>query len=243
MYKSIAKYYDLLGWDEFHAIALPRLKPLLIDNGSKTYLDLACGTGMLACSVATMGLEVVGLDKSRDMLKMAAHRMRLYRGANKPTIIYGDMTRFNLHRQFDAVGCFFDAANHIVDPERFEMFISSAAAHVKSGGFFMFDVNTPIGLNCWDALLFTREGQHAVMMKGEYERSTRLASITIHGFVRLPGGKVDKFRETFHERGYTHTQIMSLLRRSGFSRITAIPQNPERTLRNAHRVFYTAYKR
>ncbi len=243
MYKSIAKYYDLLGWDEFHDVAYPRLKPVLIESKAESYLDLACGTAMLACSVADLGLEVVGLDKSKEMLRMAAHRLRLYRGARKPTIVHGDMTRFNLRRQFDAVGCFFDAANHIVDPRSFAAFITRAAAHVRSGGFFMFDVNTAIGLNCWDALLFTRQGQHAVMMKGEYDRSTRLAAITIHGFVRTPDGQVDKFKETFHERGYPHREIMMLLRRAGFGKISAQPQNPERTLRNAHRVFYTAFKK
>lgn len=242
MYKSIAKYYDMLGWDEFHDIAYPRLKPLLRENNVKTYLDLACGTAMLACSVADLGIEVVGLDKSKEMLAQAAHRLRLYRGKQKPKIVHGDMTRFNLKRKFDAVGCFFDAANHIVDPKQFAAFIKCTSAHVRPGGFFMFDVNTAIGLNRWDSVLFTRQGQHAVLMKGDYDRAERLASVTISGFVRDAAGNVDKFKETFYERGYPHATIVALLRQHGFKQIVARPQKDDQSLRTALRVFYTAYR-
>ena len=242
MYKSIAKYYDQLGWSEFHDIALPRLKPFLLQHKVKSYLDLACGTGSLAFTLSKMGIEVVGLDRSQEMLAMAAKRLSKFRDKRKPTFIKRDMTRYNLRRQFDAVGCFFDAANHIVDPTRFAEFIRLAGLHVKSGGFFMFDVNTAIGLSRWDAVLFSKQGEHAVLMKGKYDRKERLASITIHGYVRTPSGEADRFKETFYERGYPHAEIVALLRKSGFRRIIATPQRSDQNLRSAGRVFYLAYK-
>jgi len=243
MYKSIAKYYDLLGWDEFHDIALKRLKPLLQKERVKTYLDLACGTGMLGCTVARMGIEVVGLDKSKEMLAMAEERRRLYRLDNRPTFFKRDMSRFSLKRRFDAVGCFFDAANHITDPERFAEFIRCAALHTRPGGFFIFDVNTVRGLGKWDAVLFNNRGQHSVLMKGKYESKSRLAEISIEGFINLANGKRDTFKETFFERAYLHNDIMRLLRRNGFDRISAKPQRRENTLRVADRVFYVAYRK
>lgn len=242
MYKSIAKYYDKLGWNEFHDIALPRLKPLLIQHRVTSYLDLACGTGSLAFTVADMGIEVVGIDRSKEMLAMASARLRKFRGKHKPEFLKRDMTNFNLHRQFDAVGCFFDAANHIVEPEKFADFIRMAARHVKPGGFFIFDVNTAIGLGRWDAVLFSKQGEHAVLMKGKYDRAERLASITIHGYVRA-GGAVDRFKETFYERGYPHSEIVGLLRKNGFGKIIGTPQKSDQTLRTALRVFYLAYKK
>lgn len=231
----------MLGWSEFHDIALPRLKPLLIKHRVQDYLDLACGTGSLAFTVARMGIDVVGLDRSREMLAMAATRLRHFKGRKKPEFIKRDMARYNLHRQFDAVGCFFDAANHIVDPAHFAEFIRMASLHVKPGGFFMFDVNTAIGLGRWDAVLFTKQGEHAVLMKGKYDRRERLAAITIHGYVRSSGG-IDRFKETFYERGYPHQDIVALLRKNGFAKITATPQKTEHTLKTALRVFYLAYK-
>lgn len=243
MYRSIAKYYDRLGWNEFHDIAWPRLKPLLDRRRSRSYLDLACGTGSLVFTVAETGRETVGLDNSHGMLAMATKRLAEYKGKNPPRFIRRDMTRFNLHRQFDAVGCFFDAANHILEPANFASFIECAHRHVAPGGFFIFDVNTAIGLNHWDSILFTRQAEHAVLMRGEYDRSTRLASITIHGFVRDDQGDVDRFRETFYERGYPHKTIIRLLRRAGFRDIEAVPQRAETTLRTAGRVFYTAWRK
>ncbi len=243
MYKSIAKYYDLLGWHEFHDVAWPRLKPLLQKHRSKSYLDLACGTGSLAFTVSRLGIEVVGLDKSPDMLKMAQQRLRLFKGRAKPHFVKRDMTKFNLHRQFDAVGCFFDAANHILTEKGFENFIGHAARHLKPGGFFIFDVNTAVGLHRWDAVLFSERGKHAVLMKGSYDRHTRLASVTINGFVELAGGKRDRFKETFYEKCYPHQYVMSSLKRAGFRDIEAAPAREGQSLRNTGRVFYTAYKR
>ncbi len=233
----------MLGWSEFHDIALPRLKPLLIQHRAKSYLDLACGTGSLAFTVARMGIDVVGLDRSSEMLAMTRERLRHFKAKRKPEFVKRDMTRYNLRRQFDAVGCFFDAANHIVEPARFAEFIRCTALHVKSGGFFMFDVNTPIGLGQWDAVLFSKQGEHAVLMKGTYDRRQRLASITIHGYVRSSSGEADRFKETFYERGYPHREIVSMLRRNGFTNITATPQKSEQSLRMARRVFYLAFKK
>ena len=188
-----------------------------------------------------MGIEVVGLDRSQEMLAMANARLRHFSAKKKPQFIKRDMARYNLHRQFDSVGCFFDAANHIVDPAQFAEFIRMASLHTKPGGFFIFDVNTAIGLGRWDAVLFTKQGEHAVLMKGKYDRRERLAAITIHGYVRSTGG-IDRFKETFYERGYPHKDIVALLRKNGFSKITATPQKSEQTLKTALRVFYLAYK-
>lgn len=243
MYKRIARYYDLLGWGEFHDVAFPRLKPLLVQYDVESYLDLACGTGTLSFSVAKLGIEVVGLDKSREMLRMAEDAQRLFRRKNRPEFLLRDMTRFNLKRRFDAVGCFFDAANHILTEEGFRGLCICAARHLQQGGFFIFDVNTVIGMRKWDAVLFSRKGKHALLMKGEYDRSTRLAEVSIAGFVQLGPNKRDDFKETFYERAYPHAYIIRSLRQAGFGRIVATPDRRDRTLRTAHRVFYTAFRR
>lgn len=243
MYKAIAKYYDLLGWGEFHDVAYPRLKPLLAEHKVKSYLDLACGTGTLAFSVAKLGIEVVGLDKSADMLKMAQWSLRRFTVSPKPVFMHRDMTRFNLKREFDAVGCFFDAANHILTEDGLRGLCRCAARHLKPGGFFIFDVNTVIGMRRWDAVLFSKKGEHALLMKGSYDVPTRLAKVTLAGYVQLSPRKRDEFKETFCERAYTHAQITKALKQAGFGKITASPDKAGRTLRSAHRVFYTAYRK
>ena len=242
MYKSIAKYYDMLGWGEFHDIAWPRLKPLLEQQQCKSYLDLACGTGTLAFTVAKLGIEVVGLDKSKDMLIVAEKSLRRFTVKPSPMFVRRDMSRFSLRRKFDAVGCFFDAINHVLEADKIAAICERAYHHLNPGGFFMFDVNTVLGMRRWDAVLFSKKGEHALLMKGKYEAHTRLAQVTIAGFVQLGPKRRDDFRETFYERAYPHANIMKMLKAAGFSRIEAKPTREGRTLRSAHRVFYTAYK-
>ncbi len=242
MYKTIAKYYDLLGWGEFHDVAWPRLRPLLIKEEVKSYLDLACGTGTLAFSVARLGIEVVGIDKSKDMLEIANKNLRRFTVSPAPEFIRRDMTCFNLKQQFDAVGCFYDAVNHILTEKGFADMIRCVVNHLKPGGFFMFDVNTVLGMRRWDAVLFSKTGEHALLMKGKYDVASRLAQITISGFVQLGRKKRDDFKETFHERAYPHAEIVRMLKQAGFRKISAKSTKEGQSLRSAHRVFYTAYK-
>jgi SAM-dependent methyltransferase len=242
MYEVIARYYDLLGWGEFHDVSYPRLLPLLTQTEAQSYLDLACGTGSLAFSIAERGLDVVGLDRSQEMLTIAKQRLRGIRKPLRPRFVHADMTDFNMNRCFDAVGCFFDSVNHVTEPEAVQGLFDCAFTHLNPGGFFIFDVNTVVGMRQWDAALFSKEGLYALMMGGEYDGRTRLAKVTVAGHVILDGQMRDAFRSIFYERAYPHKDILSFLRKTGFRRSEARPLNPEHTMRTADRVFYIAHR-
>src|SRR2546430_35650 len=63
-------------------------------------LELGCGTGRVTLAIAAAGVEVVGLDLSPAMLRLA--RAKAASAAN-PTWIEGDMRRFTLPRRFGLV--------------------------------------------------------------------------------------------------------------------------------------------
>ena len=67
-------------------------------------LELGCGTGRVAIPIAQTGIHVVGLDNSRELLRIArtkARNLRLSR--DQIQFMYGDMRRFSLKQQFPLV--------------------------------------------------------------------------------------------------------------------------------------------
>jgi trans-aconitate methyltransferase len=101
------KQWDASLYDEKHSFVWrygARVVDLLAPQAGERILDLGCGTGHLTADIAASGAEVVGLDKSADMLEQAR---RLY-----PSIqfVLGDGTDFQFEEPFDAV--FSNAAIH-----------------------------------------------------------------------------------------------------------------------------------
>lgn len=77
---------------------------LLAPMRGERILDLGCGTGHLTHKIALRGAQVVGLDNSPDMIKLAQH--------NYPDLefVQGEGAAFQFDRPFD--GIFSNAALH-----------------------------------------------------------------------------------------------------------------------------------
>ena len=67
-------------------------------------LDLGCGTGRVAIPIAQAGVQVVGLDSSAEMLKLArAKARRLGLSAEALRFVRGDMRSFSQGQRFPLV--------------------------------------------------------------------------------------------------------------------------------------------
>jgi SAM-dependent methyltransferase len=76
-------------------------------------VDLGCGAGRHAAALAALGLRVVGLDLSNELLERARARTE-----HRPTVVRGDLRRLPFREAFDLVlslftsfGYFDDAGN------------------------------------------------------------------------------------------------------------------------------------
>lgn len=92
-----------------------------------TLLDVACGTGARAGPLRQYS-KVEGLDLDATMLKVAHKKYR------KISFHHGDMTNFDLGRQFDAVVCLFSSIGYVKTKANLQKAIKNIVRHLLSGG-------------------------------------------------------------------------------------------------------------
>ena len=141
---EIAKFSELAHrwWDpgsEFKP--LHDINPLrlgYIDNlaglRGKTVLDVGCGGGILAESMAQRGAQVTGIDLAEQPIKVA--QLHLLESGNRVEYrnVAAEHLARELPRHFDVVTCM-ELLEHVPDPAST---VSACAALVKPGGHVFF---------------------------------------------------------------------------------------------------------
>jgi demethylmenaquinone methyltransferase/2-methoxy-6-polyprenyl-1,4-benzoquinol methylase len=87
LFAAIAPRYDLINDLQSvgcHRLWKRRLVRLAAPHPGQCALDLCCGTGDVALSLAAQGAQVVGLDFSEPMLSVARRRRAVRSGARAP---------------------------------------------------------------------------------------------------------------------------------------------------------------
>ncbi len=94
-------------------------------------LDISCGAGWLANSLALQGYEVIGLDGSAANLAIA----RKYDATNKVKYLLADPSELPLPDASVEVVCAMDILEHVPDPVKI---IEEAQRVLRPGGLFLF---------------------------------------------------------------------------------------------------------
>ncbi len=169
-------------------------------------LDVACGTGLHA-SFLSQRYRVEGLDLDREMLK-AARR-------NYPGLRFhqGDMTDFDLGREFDVVTCLFSSIGYVKTKARLRQAIQTMVRHLVPGGVLL--VEPWFAPEQWTVgrvgtVIVEKPGHKIVRMS----RSARKGKISIVEFEYLIGtAKGIEHRKEIHELGlFTHEDYLSAFR-------------------------------
>lgn len=143
--QEIAKFGDLAHhwWDiESEFKPLHQINPLRLDWLSsycpltgKTLLDVGCGGGILADSMARRGAQVLGIDLATKALKVARlHAMEVGTEGVEYREIAVEALATECPASFDAVTCM-EMLEHVPNPASV---VQACAALVKPGGWVFF---------------------------------------------------------------------------------------------------------
>lgn len=211
-YASLAGFYDdLLGYR--NPIVTPYLLELISEHHPEavTILEIGCGTGNILAEIQklTNRYTLEGLDISQPMLDVASQKL--------PDVPWhlGDMRTFNLSKQFDVVLCIFNSINHIVGLDGWEQTFGQAAAHLNSGGIFIFDI-LPVGRYAYYAAqepsekFIGEQNQHRVVTNIKHKAETEfISSFTVYENAEQADETLHE--EHFHKASYFVKDIISLL--------------------------------
>jgi ubiquinone/menaquinone biosynthesis C-methylase UbiE len=137
MFSKSAQYYDEIyaSVDKDYKAEAKKAQKIIQEHKQtkgKSLLDVACGTGFHASQLSKY-YQVEGLDLDPQMLKVAKKK--------HPKIRFhqGDMTDFDLGRQFDVVVCLFSSIGYVKTKSRLQKAIKTMSKHLLPGGILLIE--------------------------------------------------------------------------------------------------------
>ena len=107
-------------------------------------LELGCGTGRVALPIAQAGGDIVGLDFSGGMLRVARHKLRRLESLpGSIALVRGDMRDFSLDQEFSLVIIPFRGFLSLLTVEDQIRVLDRVKAHLAPGGRLIFNVFVP----------------------------------------------------------------------------------------------------
>jgi SAM-dependent methyltransferase len=216
-YRRFARMYDRVMEPVGYEMWTDYVEELcrLYDAAPKRVLDLACGTGNTSFPFARRGYEVVGLDRSEEMLAEArAKAADLGLGVE---FRQGDMREFRLDRQVDLAICLYDSINYLLDDYDVSLVCRCVREALVEGGLFVFDANTPHRLSRVedeDETMVFDEDDWCLIWKNSYAPASRIWRAELTGFLRS-GDVFERFREVHEERAYEADELAVAAREGG----------------------------
>ena len=135
IFNAYSRYYDLLYGDKDYVAETDYIARLLdrFDVTDKHLLEFGSGTGKHGRLLAKRGYQVVGIERSAEMVAQAE---------SVPGFVcqQGDICTVELGRSFGAVLSFFHVMSYQVTNEAVGAVFARAAEHLRVGGLFLFDV-------------------------------------------------------------------------------------------------------
>jgi SAM-dependent methyltransferase len=138
-----ARYYDLLYRDKDYLNEVGFLSLLLNHHNVREgrLLEIGCGTGRHAVCLAKNGWNVTGVDLSETMVQESLNRRDQCEPdlQQKLEFFVGDARTIRLSSDFDLVISLFHVTSYQTGNNDLESFFKTSRAHLKKGGFFIFD--------------------------------------------------------------------------------------------------------
>lgn len=242
-YGALAGCYDEMTQDVDYPAWADYLEELFAVRPVHTVLDLACGTGTMACLLDERGYELIGVDFSPEMLAVAAEKALDVAG-ERPIFLCQAMEDLDLYGTVDACVCLLDSVNHVTDPDRLARALARVLLFLEPGGLFVFDVHTPEHLRALDGGLFLDEtdGGYCVW-RTEYDPAERICTYAMDVFRHVRGDLWTRDGELHEEYAYTVEELTELLQTTGFVDVRCYGDKTQAPPEDgADRIFFTARK-
>ncbi len=226
-YDSLAPWYDRFTGDVPYAALADYYENILHREGQArlTLLDLCCGTGTLTLALAERGHEMIGVDRSPEMLAVAAEKAATERGITPPLFLCQEAAELDLYGTVQGALCCLDGVNYL-PPEDLPELFRRLHLFIEPGGVFAFDFHAPAHLRALDGGIFADETEDALCLwRAEFDEEENALVYGMDIFTRE--GALWRRREEEHvEFAHSPETLTELLERAGFRAVRLLGDGP-----------------
>ena len=226
VFEQYAQYYDAFYNDKNYEQEAEFVKGLIRKHHSsvKHILELGCGTGLHALSLAASGFFVLGIDFSQIMIEEARRRsLDAATGLkNRLRFEQADIRRYKTNKKFDAIISLFHVMSYQTTNDDLRAAFSTAKAHLRPGGLFIFD--------CWygPTVLTERPSKREKKVTKDHLSITRIAEpalqindniVDVHYHFTISNNldrEIKNLSETHRMRYFFKPEVELLLSETGF---------------------------
>ena len=245
IYSILAPYYDEWNAEIDYAAWADGIEGFFTkyaEGKVADVLDLACGTGRMTIELAKRGYDMIGVDRSPEMLDFARTAAEEAGEGISSRILWllQEMTAFELYGTVDAVVCCLDPVNHLSGVSDLGRCFSLVHNYLNPDGLFLFDVNTKHKFETVYAdrtYAFEAPGVYCTW-ENRYARGVCDFHITL--FREEETGKYRRYEANERERAYSLRTLKSELEKAGFEWIGAYPTPSGGTLTGDEDRWYIA---
>lgn len=220
-YDTLAASYDGLMADGVYRRRADFLEKLFCRSAIPvhTVLDLACGTGTIACLLAAKGYDVTATDLSEEMLTQG---MRKAADLERPPFfLRQSMPGLRLLEPVDAAVSTLDSLNYLTRERDIRETFRRVFRYLNPGGSFIFDVNTPYKLRRMDCQLYTDETEDSYCVwRTFFSEKAKVCTYQVDLFRLREDGAWERDYEEHRERAWSAEELTAYLTEAGFEKIT-----------------------
>lgn len=217
VFNAYSRYYDLLYRDKDYVAEAEYITGLLkrFSVSGKRLLEFGSGTGKHGRLLAAHGYEVIGIERSGEMVAQA-------KAVPGFSCQHGDICSVQLGQTFDAVLSLFHVVSYQTTNDAVHAVFERAAEHLKEGGLFVFDV-------WYSSAVYTQRPALSVKrMTDDAIEITRIAEPLLYSnenrvdvrytiFARdLASGMVETITETHPMRHFSTPELELFAQMNGF---------------------------
>lgn len=220
MYEGFATVYDHMMDHIPYEEWFEKIRTYLTAQGiaEGTLCELACGTGTMTEFFAGAGYQMIGVDRSAEMLAVA-HEKKLESGAD---ILYvqQDMENLELAEPVDAVLCVCDSMNYLLQEDSLLNTFARVKEYLKPEGCFLFDLKTAycyrniIGNQTW----VEQDEEVSYIWENYFYEEEDINEYMLTIFRKQQdSGLYERMEEAHYQRAYPVEKLKSLLEQAGLT--------------------------
>lgn len=220
-YSALAIVYDMLRAHEDINQWASYVYQIMMDHGIKPphkVADVACGTGDMTLYLYDKGYQVVGVDRSQEMLE-EAYQKSMGKGIHW---INQDMLDMRFHEPVDCITCVNDGVNYLLTDDALQKGLQQFHDNLKSGGLLLFDISSRAKLmGMADDFYAEEDDDVAYIWQNHFDEDKQTLTMDISFYIREEDGRFRREEEQHVQRIHDVEHVMDLLNAVGFHRIVA----------------------